>query len=65
VDEARAQRIVIACLANIDNWETRLAALVDAAPPGSKLEALSLLRDVTFAKASLKRLAGIEDDEVR
>jgi hypothetical protein len=59
VDEDRAQRIVIACLANISNWETRLAALVDAVPAGSKLEALSLLRDIAFAKASLKRL--VED----
>jgi hypothetical protein len=56
----RARRIITATLANISNWEQRLVEIEQNCPVGCKHEALALLRDMTHAKHSLRRLAGID-----
>lgn len=61
---ARAQRIIVAVLENISNWESRLADIEAAAIPGNKARILELMRDVAHAKLSLCRLAGMEGDPV-
>jgi hypothetical protein len=57
----RAERIIIAVLQNIGNWEDRVLEIEQSCPPGSKILALSLARDLEMAKHSLRRLAGLED----
>lgn len=51
-------------LANIGNWQERIAEIERHAPTGhdNKQRALTLLRDMTQASLSLRRLSGIEDD---
>lgn len=53
-------------LANIGNWQERIEEIEQHAPidngNGNKHRALTLLRDMTQASLSLRRLSGIEDD---
>ena len=56
----RARRIITATLANIENWEQRLVEIEEAAIPGNKARILALMRDIHFAKLSLKRLSDME-----
>jgi hypothetical protein len=51
-------------LQNIGNWMERTEEIASNAIPvtGNKGRALSLLRDMTYAKLSLARLAGIVED---
>lgn len=64
LEGARARRIIVAVLANIDNWTQRLDEIAEAAIPatGNKARALALQRDLMLAKISLCRLAEMEDD---
>jgi hypothetical protein len=59
--EAKAQRIIQAVLANMDNWKLRAEALAETMPTGSKHEALALAKDLTMAQHSLKRLAEMDE----
>jgi hypothetical protein len=58
----RAERIIVAVLENIGNWQDRVLEIADNAIPvtGNKARALSLARDLEMAKHSLRRLAGLE-----
>lgn len=64
IDPERQERIIRAVLANIANWEDRLEEISDHAIPvtGNRGRALSLMRDMKYAKLSLARLAGIVED---
>lgn len=63
VDPERMERIITAVLANIENWESRLAEIESFAIPGNKSRILALMRDVHFARLSLCRLAKRDDCE--
>jgi hypothetical protein len=56
----RAERIIVAVLENISNWQERVLEIEQSCPPGSKIHALTLARDLEMAKHSLRRLAGLE-----
>jgi hypothetical protein len=56
----RARRIIVAVLENVSNWEQRLVEIEEAAIPGNKARILSLMKDMQFAKLSLKRLADMD-----
>lgn len=64
VPPERAERIIMAVLANMDNWRERLEEIEEhaIAVTGNKGRALALLRDMQMAKISLRRLAGLEPD---
>ncbi len=66
LEGARARRIIVAVLANIDNWCERLEEIAENAIPatGNKARALALERDMVMAKISLCRLAELEGEEV-
>lgn len=59
--QEREQRIIRAVLENIDNWQERVLEIEQNANTGNKVRALSLARDLEFAKQSLKRLCGVTD----
>lgn len=63
LEGARARRIIIAVLENIENWQERLAEIERRAVPGNKARILALMRDIEFAKLSLIRLAELEPPE--
>lgn len=60
LEPERARRIIVAVLANISNWESRLSDIEAAAIPGNKARILALMKDVHFAKQSLRRLADMD-----
>lgn len=62
MEPERARRIIKAVLENVQNWEDRIEGIAEGCPAGSKHEALSLLRDMKFAKLSLERLSGITEN---
>ena len=62
--EERANRVVVAVLANIENWRERALEIEANANPGNKIRALSLARDLEMARLSLCRLAGVPCDKV-
>ena len=64
VEPERMQRIIVAVLQNISNWEDRLAEIERAATPGDKQRILALMKDVHFARLALRRLVklGTDDD---
>jgi hypothetical protein len=66
LEGARARRIIVAVLANISNWESRLDEIAAAAIPatGNKARALALQRDLMLARLSLCRLAGMDGDQI-
>lgn len=64
LEGARAQRIIVAVLENIRNWQDRLAEVERHAIPGNKARVLALMRDIEFARQSLCRLAQIEGEPV-
>jgi hypothetical protein len=53
-----------ALLQNIADWENRLREIESFAIPGNKFRILSLMRDIHFAKLSLRRLVNLPEDEV-
>ena len=59
----KAQRIIIAVLQNIGNWRDRALEIEEHANPGNKILALSLARDLEMCRLSLKRLAGMPEDD--
>lgn len=63
VPAERAERIIKAILANMDNWQERIEEIAVHAVPitGNKARALALLRDMKLAQISLRRLAGVPD----
>lgn len=54
----RVERLIRAVLHSIENWEDRLREIEAHSPPGTKVETLSLLRDVEMARLSFTRLIG-------
>jgi hypothetical protein len=60
----RAQRIIVAVVQNIRDWEQRVEEIADAAIPvtGNKARGLALLRDMRVTRLGLARLAGLEPD---
>jgi hypothetical protein len=50
-----------AMLANIADWEIRLAEVESYAIPGNKARILSLMLDMKHAKVSLRRLARLAE----
>lgn len=64
LEGARAKRIIVAVLENMNNWQDRLAEIEAHAIPGNKARVLALMRDMRMAHLSLCRLAEIEGDPV-
>lgn len=62
MDPAQAERVVQATLENLGDWEARLEEIEHHAIPGNKARVLALLRDVVQVRASLRRLAGMQDE---
>jgi hypothetical protein len=62
---ANFERVIRAVLQNIANWEVRLMEIEQTASPatGNKARALSLRRDMEMAKVSLRRLAGLTENQ--
>jgi hypothetical protein len=60
LEDARAKRIIVAVLQNIQNWESRVMDAERTAAPGSKYGLLALARDMEFARRSLCRLSGMD-----
>lgn len=65
IEPDRQDRLIRAVLENIANWEVRLMEIEQAASPvtGNKARAMSLRRDMMMAKVSLRRLAGLTENQ--
>jgi hypothetical protein len=63
IDPERADRLVAALLANLNDWIARTDEIATNAIPvtGNLGRAVSLSRDMQQCKASLRRLAGLTD----
>jgi hypothetical protein len=63
----KARRLVVAVLANIEDWERRALEIADAATPvtGNKARALSLARDMEQCRLGLTRLAAAVMEDLK
>jgi hypothetical protein len=62
-EAAKAKRLMIAVLQNMDNWRERTLEIADDCNPQHKVKALSLARDLEMARVSLLRLSGLKSDD--
>lgn len=64
-DAERARRIIEALLSTIDTWMEQVNEIADAAIPvtGNKARALHLLKAMQQCKISLRKLAGLAEEE--
>lgn len=60
IEPDRLDRLVLAILETMVDWQDRVAEIERHAIPGNKIRALSLMRDMEMTRVSLRRLAGIE-----
>lgn len=60
---ARAKRLMVAVLQNMENWRERSLEIAEDAHPESRVKALSLARDLEMARISLQRLTGMKCDD--
>jgi hypothetical protein len=64
-DEEKADRLIAAVLNSIDTWIQQVAEIESAAIPftGNKARALHLQRSMLSAKQTLRRLAGLPEED--